>query len=78
MLKVRIVPRISDNIETKLLTTLQDTLAISDHADFCVGYFNLRGWKYLDSYIKSWSGGEGNCKFFINPSTNGETHVTSA
>ena len=55
------MPRIFDNIDQQLLPALKQTLEIARHADFCVGYFNLRGWKALGSYIESWRGGEGEC-----------------
>jgi superfamily II DNA or RNA helicase len=60
------LPRIYDNIEQKLLPALCDALEPATHADFCVGYFNLRGWKQLDSYIERWDGGEGkHCRLLV-------------
>ena len=61
------MPRIFDNLElgSSLLPALQETLALSSRADFCVGYFNLRGWGGLAPYVDDWNNDDGPCRVLI-------------
>ncbi len=54
------MPRIFDNIDKTLLPALRETLVSSQRVDFCVGYFNLRGWKAIDDLVEKLPGANGN------------------
>ncbi|MBU4445851.1 hypothetical protein KJ656_12355, partial [bacterium] len=50
------MPKIYDNIENQLSNGLTDTLKLSKRGDFCVGYFNLRGWHEIADRIDELAG----------------------
>ena len=61
------MPRIFDNLKpsTQLLPALQENFVVSSRADFCVGYFNLRGWGGLAPYVDAWGADDGPCRVLI-------------
>lgn len=53
------MPTIYDNITTPFLENeqgngLRDALKLAVRGDFCVGYFNLRGWRSIDDVVEAW------------------------
>lgn len=56
------MPTIFDNIAQSLSDALRVTLNQADKADFCVGYFNLRGWGKISDLVAARFDGQGkNC-----------------
>lgn len=57
---------IYDNCDFPLLPELKHCLNEGYRADFCVGYFNLRGWRSLEDEIEQFASGEGNnCRLLV-------------
>ena len=55
------MPTIYDNINGVLADDLKETLKDSYRSDFCVGYFNLRGWKNVTDVIEDYGGEDTTC-----------------
>jgi superfamily II DNA or RNA helicase len=51
------MPTIYDNIEKHLEEGLNKTLEKAKRADFCIGYFNLRGWRRVADNVSKLEGG---------------------
>lgn len=53
------MPNVFDNIDNPFLENdsgngLKDALKVSLRGEFCVGYFNLRGWRSIDAVVNGW------------------------
>lgn len=55
------MPDIFDNIELHLVDRLRDSIDAAFRADFCIGYFNLRGWRTIADHVDRWVGSEHAC-----------------
>ncbi len=55
------MPTIFDNIENLFSENLKKSMGVSYKSDFCVGYFNLRGWKHLTEFVDTYEGNDKGC-----------------
>ena len=73
------MPRIFDNIDEYLSPALQSSLSRAHRADFCVGYFNLRGWKEIDAQIEAFEGGpDRQCRLLVGMTLSADQELRSA
>ncbi|MBM3493743.1 MAG: NgoFVII family restriction endonuclease [Armatimonadetes bacterium] len=72
------MPHIYDNIELPLLPALRDALGVAHRADFCIGYFNLRGWKHIDDLVEPFAGGSACARVLIGMQAAPEDDLISA
>jgi len=72
------MPKIFDNISLHLKTGLLETIESSFRADFCVGYFNLRGWKLLMNNIDHFEGEDNCCRLLVGMQSPDETLLKQA
>ena len=72
------MPTIYDNLENDLLDGLRKTLRDARRADFCVGYFNLRGWSALCDPVQKLPGdGENICRLIVGMPPRSEARSVS-
>lgn len=73
------MPRIFDNIELSLDQALRNSLSKSYRADFSVGYFNLRGWKSIDTHIEHFAGQQDKqCRLLVGMTLSDEEELRRA
>lgn len=74
------MPRIFDNIDLPFLPALEEILKTSTRADFCVGYFNLRGWNRLGQVVdERFEGGEqSKCRLLVGMPTLPDDEIRQA
>jgi hypothetical protein len=59
------MPEIYDNIDNPLIQGLKNHLRVSEKADFSIGYFNLRGWRLIESEIDRLPAGDPCCRVLV-------------